>query len=371
MAGTAAFGPRVADELVLSIVNERTAARSDARAGTFGRPMHVVAATNGMAFMAERSAVAYRWGEVRDIALRRGSVVVKTESVREVLVPKDGHSEVRRFMEQKTRAFRLVVDDVAESALSGTFVRVLEEMRDGSFSVNGTAWHEYQNALERLEEEFSYQDDHVLPVAAGGLWLALGLITTVVVSIAMNVAAARSVPPDTFTLSHRTSALDPRSIVAGFAASVLLTRAVLRLGLGHGATVWIRGAARGWHRARSSARQWVVRLLGRVLLSSSTAAAILLLALLTFWPTIATTVLIDARGVRHEVLLPFVSLDEPWRDVMQIERVASGDDPNDRAGVRIRFLDGRDVSTAGNDLGGGTEGQLYEVALRWWKAAER
>ena len=371
MAGTAAFGPRVADELVLSIVNDRTAVRSDARSVPFGRPIHVAAAASGIAFVAERSASAYRWSEVREIALRRGSVAIRTESVREVVIPKDGHSEIRRFMEQKERVFVLAVDDVAEAALSAVFVRVLKEMHGGTFSFSSTSWYEYKNALERLEHDFAYQDDHVLPVAAAGLWVALGLVSTVVVSIAMNVAAARSVPVDTFALTHRTSPLDPRSIVAGFAASVLLTKVVLRLGLGHQATIWIRGAARGWHKARSSSRQTMVRVLGRVLLSSSTAAAILLLALLAFWPTIATSVLIDARGVRNEVLLPFVSLDEPWRNVMQIERVATASDPNDRAGVRIRFIDGRDITTVGNDLGGGTEGQLYEVTLRWWKAAVR
>jgi hypothetical protein len=372
LAGTAAFGQSIADELVLSIINDQGAVRSDAHGGTFGRPLHVVAAPTGLAFLTERSAEAYRWMDVREVTLRRHSVMVRTESTRERIVPTDGGgAEIRRTFEERKRTFRLVVDDVEEETLSALFTRVLSEMRDGSFSQNGTSWHEYQNAIERLENEFAYQDDHVLPAAAGGLWLALGLLGTIVVASALNVTSARAVPADTFTLSHRVAPYDPRSIVAGFAISALLTGVVLRVGLGRQATVWIRGAARGWHRGSGALLGWVIRSIGRVLLSASTAAAVLLLALLAFWPSIAATVLIDEQGVRDEVLLPFVSVDQSWRNVMQIERVAISNDPNDRAGVLIRFVDGSSISTVGNDLVGGTEGQLYQVALSWWKAALR
>lgn len=372
LAGMAAFGRSVADDLVLSIINDQGAVRSDAHGGTFGRPLHVVAAPTGLAFLAERSAEAYRWIDVREVTLRRHSIVVRTESTRERVVPVEGGgAEIRRTFEQKTRTFRLVVDDVEEESLSALFARVLTEMKDGDFSYEGTAWHEYQNAIERLEHEFAYQDDHVLPVAAGGLWIALGLLGSIVVASALNVASARAVPPDTFTLSHRVAPYDPRVAVAGFALSAILTSVVLRGGLGRQATVWIRGAARGWHHGSGPLRRWVIRSIGRVLLSASTAAAILLLALLAYWPSIATTVLIDQHGLRDEVLLPFVSLDQPWRNVMQIERVPTSSDPNDRAGVLIRFADGGTVTTVGNDLGGGTEGQLYQVALSWWKAALR
>lgn len=371
IAGAAALGPRAADELVLPIINDRAAARCDARGGTFGRPLHVAAAPGGIAFLGTRSAAAYRWVDVKEVSLRHGSIVVRTESLREVVVPKDGHAEVRRSVERRTRSFRLVVDDVEESSLSATFARVLDEMRGGTFSYRSTSWHEHQNAVERLEHDFAYQDDQVLPVAAGGLWLALGLVSAIVVSVAVNVASARAVPPGAFALAHRIAPYDPRSVIAGLAVSAMLSALVLRLGLGAAATLWIRGAARGWHHGRARARDWMVRQIGRALLSPSTAAAVLLFALLTFWPSIATTVLVDANGVRNEVLLPFVSLDERWRDVMQIERVPTVADPNDRAGVLIRFVDGRSVSTVGGDLGGGTEGQLYELALRWWKAAPR
>ncbi|HEY6958854.1 MAG TPA: hypothetical protein VI814_08530 [Candidatus Limnocylindria bacterium] len=372
LAGTAAFGQSVADELVLSIINDQGAVRSDAHGGTFARPLHVVAAPAGLAFLTERSAEAYRWMDVREVTLRRHSLVVRTESTRERIVPTDGGgAEIRRTFEEKTRVFRLVVDDVEEESLSALFARVLGEMKDGGFSYNGTAWHEYQNAIERLEHEFAYQDDHVLPAAAGGLWVALGLLATILVASALNVTSARAVPPDTFTLSHRVAPYDPRAIIAGFAISALLTGIVLRVGLGRQATVWIRGAARGWHHGSGRVRRTVIRSIGRVLLSASTASAVLLLALLAYWPSIASTVLIDEHGLHDEVLLPFVSLDHSWRDVMQIERVATSSDPNDRAGVLIRFIDGSTVTTVGNDLGGGTEGQLYQVALSWWKAALR
>lgn len=367
MAGAVALGGS-ADALMLSLANDRDAARTDAELGVLGKPVHVIAGTAGVAFLHGRSASAYEWDDVLGVAVRHGSVVVRTESVRHAVVPTKHGTEVRRTAETKSRSFRLVVDDVVEPGLSETFARVLEDLRTRRFSTHGTSWHEYQNAIERIQGEFADQDDRVLPIAAAGLWIALGLMGTFLVAAMMNSASARAIPAGAFALSTRIGPLDPRSLVAAFAFSAVVTTAVLRLALGRHALVWARGAARGWH--QTGARLWhpVIRQLGRLLLDSSSAAAILLLALLTFWPNIASTVLIDAQGVRNEVLLPFISIEEGWRDVVQISRVDAAD-PADRPGVHIRFADGREVTTYGSDLGGGTEGQLFQLATRWREAA--
>jgi hypothetical protein len=348
MARTAAFGGRAADELLLAISNDSSSARGDTHLGVFGKRAHVIAGRLGMAFTEDRTATAYHWREIHTIKLRRGSVIVQTA---------DG----------KERAFRLVVDDVEEPMLSATFCKVLEEMRSGTFTQHGTAWHEHQNAIERLEGEFSDQDDAVLPLAAAGLWLAIGLMCIFLVAALVNAAAARAIPAGAFSLAHRIGPLDPRTVIAGFAFAALITTVVLRFALGRHAIVWARGAARGWHRTDSTPRRFAVRQLGRLLLASSSSAAIVLLAFLTFWPNIAMTVLVDQEGVRNEILFPFISIEEQWRDVTEIGRVDAGDAAT-RA-VRIRFADGRELSTVGQDLSGGTEGQFFEVTTAWRSAA--
>jgi hypothetical protein len=236
--------------------------------------------------------------------------------------------------------------------------------------VHSTSWHEHQNALDRARGEFSDQDDTVLPMAAAGLWLAIGLMLIFIIAAMVNAAAARAVPPATFTLGHRIGPLDPRTIVAAFALSALAAVGVLRFALGSHAGTWARGAARGWHHGGGRIERGAIRQLGRLMLASSSAAAVALLAFLMYWPNIASTVLIDKDGVRNEVLLPFISIDEHWRDALEISRVPAAD-PKDRPGVRIRFADGTEVTTLGQDLGGGTEGQLFEVASNWRKAAGR
>ena len=327
-----------------------------------------MAAPRGIAVVHGQHTEAFEWEDVRSISVRRRSVIVRAESIRHAVVQTKTGTEVRRSAEKYTFAFRLGLDDVVEPSLSDAFARVLEQMRARAFSVHGTAWHEYQNAVERIQGEFSDQDDHVLPIAAGGLLLAFGLMGTVLVAALVNAASARAVPAGAFAVGDRIGALDPRSIIAGFAFASLLTTQVLRLALGRHALVWARGAARGWHRTGARAPGLVVRQLGRALLGTSSAAAILLLALLTFWPNIAATTLIDQSGVRNEVLLPFISTDESWRSVVELSRVDASSS-YDHPGVHIRFADGREVTTYRHELGGGTEGQLFELSKRWWTAS--
>ena len=133
---------------MLEIASDRAGARTDAALGVFGKPLHVVAGTRGIAFTHGREAEAYSWDEVRSIEVRRRSV--------------------RIAVADRSYVFRLVIDDVVEPTLSGVFASILEELRAHKFSRNGTAWHEYQNAIERIEGEFADEDDRIPQFAAAG-----------------------------------------------------------------------------------------------------------------------------------------------------------------------------------------------------------
>ena len=337
------------DQLALSIINAR-AARSDAREGVWGKRVHVAAAPEGIAFVGERITHAYQWDEVKAIKVRRNSVVVKLTTG-----------------QMRTRVFRLVVDDVEEAALSKTFARVLRDLCAGTFAFNGSAWFEHQNAVDRLRPDFTDQDDHMLPGVAAGMWFALGLVLTVIVALALNAGQARAIPAGAFSIGHRASAIDPRVIIAAFAASSLLTSLILRLALGPQYAVWARGVARGWQERGSRVWRLLVRQLGRVLLATSSSAIVMLLALLAFWPNIAATALVSADGIQHEILLPFISLDERWSGVSEIKLV-EGTDIRDRS-VLFRFADGRELVAEPEQIGGGTPTQLFNVATQWKKAA--
>jgi hypothetical protein len=358
-----AGGPTAPDELFRSIDDYASAVRVDARVGVPAKSARLTLAPAGLAVTRAKRSDVYQWAEVRAVKLSRGAIVVKTEAPRERMVKRrDGGVQIRPYTEKRTRAVRVVVDGVAEPSLVPSFARILEDMRTAKFSYNGTSWIEYQNAHDHLKTEFEHQDDAVLPAAAGGLWLALGLLATTLIPPAINAANARAVPAGAFSISDHLGPLDPRSIIAGFALSALVATVVLRLAMGGIWSLWARGAARGW--ARRDSRRFVrlgVRQLGRILLASSSSAVIVLLALLSFWPNIAATVLVGPGGVRNEVLLPFISLEEPWSRTTSITR--------EPGGVTIRFADGRTASTVGHELGGGTENQLIELTNQWWKAA--
>jgi hypothetical protein len=364
MIGTVMVGgPGAPDELLRSIDDYASAIRVDARVGVPARPARLTLAPAGLAVTLPKQSDAYQWSEVRAVNVRRGAIVVHTEAPRERAVKlRDGGVRITPYTEKRMRAMRVVIDGVAEPSLVPAFARILEDMRTGKFSYNGTSWIEYQNAHDHLKTEFDHQDDAVLPAAAAGLWLAVGLLATTLIPVAVNAANARAVPAGAFAITDRLGALDPRSIIAGFALSALVAAVVLRLAMGGVWPLWARGAARGW--ARRDSRRLVrlgVRQLGRILLASSSSAVIVLLALLSFWPNVAATVLVGPGGVRNEVLLPFISLDERWSAAVDVTR--------EPAGVTIRFADGRAASTIGRELGGGNEVQLVELTAAWRKAA--
>lgn len=320
------------------IAGHRSAVRMEARLGPFANPGRVTLGPAGMTFVERKAIVAFQWSEIAAVRARRGAVEVRIAGP---------HRRLIRFVP--------VVEGVREPTLIPSFVRVVEDMRASRFSFNGTSWHEHQNAIERLRPEFTDQDEPVIATAAVGLWLSLGVALVFLIPVALNVAEVRALPAGAFVLRDRIGPLDPRTLVSAFALSALAAMLVLRLALGHQALVWARGAARGWkHGARRT--RLAFQLFARMLLGTSSAAVLALLALLTFWPNAAATVLIDANGVRNAVLLPFISIDERW---------AGGSVVPDDDGVLIRFPDGRAVGTAGRELGGGTPEQLLTLAQRW------
>lgn len=363
MGSVAVSGASVVDERARSILEHGSAVRIPARVGVPAKNAEIALAPAGLALLHGNKADAYTWAEVRRVDVRRGAVVVSTEAERERLVTRKGETEVRPYTEKRKHAVRVLVDGVVEPALAIMLARVLEDMRTTKFSFRGTSWLEYQNAIDHLRGSFHDQDDAVLPAAAVGLWVAVGLMSMFLVPVSLNGASKGAVPSGVFAISDPLGALDPRSIIAGFALSALIATVVLRFALGPSAAVWARGAARGWARQSSGpAVRFVLRQLGRLLQAPASAAVMFLLAILAFWPNIAATVLVDDGRVRNEVLLPFISLDEPWRRVADITKEADGN-------VSIHFADGRMATTAGHELGGGTKTQFFDRVNGWWKAA--
>ena len=364
MGSVAVGGPGVLDERARLILEHGSAVKVPARVGVPARAAEIALAPAGLALLYGAKVDAYTWSEVQRIDVRRGAVVVHTEAERErVVTRKDKTTEVKTFTERRKHALRVAVDGVDEPSLAIMLARVLEDMRTTKFSFRGTSWIEYQNALDRLRGVFHDQDDAVLPAAAVGLWVAVGLMSMFLVPVSLNGASRGAVPSGVFAISDPLGALDPRSIIAGFALAALVATAVLRLALGPSAAVWARGAARGWARQASGpAVRFGLRQMGRMLQAPSSAAVIFLLAVLAFWPNIAATVLVDQTRVRNEVLLPFISIDEPWQRVADITKGPDG-------GVSIHFADGRMATTEGHELGGGTKSQFFERTNSWWKAA--
>ena len=362
LEGIATAGTAAVDELARSITEHPSAVRLDAQVGVPAKQMRISLAPAGIAFQRGKRVDAYAWSEVRSVKVRRGTVLVGTEAARERVAQKKGATTIHPYTERRTRGIRVVVDGLAESSIAAPFARVLEEMRGGTFSYQGTSWIAYVNSLDALRTDFEAHDDPSIPATAASLWLAVGLVAALVIPVGVNAATLRSVPAGSFALWDPLGALDPRGVIAAFAFSALIAGLGLRLALGRGAVIWGHGAARGWARPDSGRlKRLAVRQLARMVMAPASAAVIVLLALVTFWPNVAATVLVGPSGVRNTVLVPFVSVEEPWRSAVEITRQSSG--------TAIRFADGRVLSTAGHDLGGGTQQQFFDKTTEWRTAA--
>jgi hypothetical protein len=362
LEGMAPAGAGVIDELARSIVEHPSAVPLEALVGVPAKSMRISLAPAGVAFRRGKQVDAYSWSEVRAVRVRRGTVLVKTEAARERVVRKKDSTTVQPYTEKRTRGIRVVVDGVTESSIAAPLARVLEEMRSGTFSYQGTSWIAYVNSLDALHTDFDAHDDPSIPMTAASLWLAVGLMAALVIPVGVNAATLRSVPAGSFALWDPLGTLDPRGVIAAFAFSAMVAGLGLRLALGRAAVIWGHGAARGWARPDSGRlKRLAVRQLARMVMAPASAAVIVLLALVTYWPNVAATVLVSPSGVRNTVLVPFVSVEEPWRAAVEITRQANG--------TAIRFADGRVLTTVGHELGGGTQQQFFDLVTAWRAAA--
>src|SRR2546428_4645239 len=364
LEGMAPSDAGAVDELARSILGHGSAVELDALVGVPAKSMHIALAPAGVAFRQGKQMSAYAWSEIHEVRVRRGTVLLKTEAARERIVRKKDATTIQPYTEKRTRGIRVIVDGVAESGIAAPLSRVLEDMRARRFSFQGTSWITYVNSLDALHTDFDANDDPIIPMTAASLWLAVGLIAALVIPVGVNAATLRAVPAGAFALWDPLGTLDPRGLIAGFAFSAMVAGFALRLALGRAAVIWGHGAARGWARPDSGPlKRFATRQLARIVMAPASAATIVLLALLAFWPNVAATVLVSPSGVRNTVLVPFVSVEEPWRAAVEITRQANG--------TAIRFADGRVLTTVGHELGGGTQQQFFDLTSAWRKAATR
>lgn len=291
------------------------------------------------------------WSAITDAHAERGQVVIATAHQRWELA--------------------LSVDGVAEPDLAPFLAAIIAEGRRGPLDPVGGAIHELANASDRMIDAFGDADDPVVPIAVGTFTLLAAALFAVLLPVAVEIAARRAVAPGAFAIDPRVAALDPRSIVAASALAAALAAWSARYALGAAATAWARGTLRGWHRNAMPAERMVRLLLARLLLDPGRIMLGGLVALALLLPSAGARTTLDASGIHQRYGLPFVGVDRPWREVVEVVPVAVG--IGERAegfATTLVLRDGARISTRGSDLGGGSERQLFEHA-RVWSGIER
>jgi len=343
--------------------------RMDVRFGLFGRA-RLELAPIGFALIGLRSGTAYTWHEVKDVQAGRGRLEIKTEADREKVVKTKESTTTQPYVEKLTRALVVSIDGAAEPGLAPYVARVMQDMSSQTFNYHATSWLEYENALERVRGEFAEHDDPFVPVVAGALFAFIFFAGLFILPEIVNLASDIKAPAGAFVIQPRYGWLDIRSFVMAVGLSALLTRLVLRLGLGSSALAWARGSVRGWHTSGPKVLRLVTRELARLLLGTTVAAAALFLGFSAFAPTVASTLVIDSVGLRDIVPLPIVGVDKKWSDVTDVQK-SEGPGRLEGFGVTIFFSGGGWVTTVDHDLSGGTDGQLLKAADSLWKNATR
>jgi hypothetical protein len=345
--------------------------KNDVRFGYLGRS-RLELSPIGVALVGLRSGTAYTWNEVKDIQSSRGALVIKTEADREKLVKTKESTTMQPYVEKLNRSLVVSIDGAAEPGLAPYVAKVMQDMKAQTFNYHATSWLEYENALERTRSEFSEHDDPFVPAVAGALFAFIFVAGLFILPEIVNLASDIRPPAGSgaFVVQPRYSWLDVRSFVMAVGLSALLTRLVLRLGLGSSALSWARGSVRGWHTTGPAPLRIATRELARLLLGTTVAAAALFLGFAAYAPTVASTLVIDNVGVRDVVPLPFIGVDKKW---FEVEKVEKSDGPGrlEGFGVTVFFSGGRWVSTVDHDLSGGTDGQLLRAATSWWQNATR
>lgn len=260
----------------------------------------------------------------------------------------------------------LSVEGVAEPALAPYLAAILEEGLRGDIDPVGGALHELANASDRVIDTFGDADDPIVPFAVGSCTLLAGALITVMLPVAVEIAARRGVAPGSFAIDPRLSSLDPRALVAAAALAAALASWSARYALGEAAAAWARGTLRGWHRNSSSAERLARRLVANALLAPGRIAAAGLVAVLLLLPSAAARTTVDAGGIHQRYGVPFFVVDHAWVEVVEVVPVAVG--IGERAeGFATTFVlvNGTRISTRGQDLSGGAERQLFERARAW------
>jgi hypothetical protein len=354
-------------ELMNAIGKHPAAIRKDVRFGYFGRA-RLELSPMGFALVGLRTGTAYTWNEVQDIRANRGHLEIKTEADRERVVKTKESTTIQPYVEKLTRALVISIDGATEPGFAPYIAKVMQDMKAQTFNYHATSWLEYENALERIRGEFAEHDDPFVPAVAGALSGFIFLAGLFILPEIVNLASDIKPPAGAFVVQPRYGWLDPRSFVMAVGLSALLTRLVLRLGLGSSALSWARGSVRGWHTSGPLALRIATRELARLLLSTGFAAAALFLGFAAFAPTVASTLVIDSVGLREVVPLPLIGVDKKWPEVSDVQR-SEGPGRLEGIGVTVFFKDGRWVTTVDHDLSGGTDSQLFQKATAWWKGA--
>lgn len=356
-------------ELMNAIGKHPAVIRKDVQFGYFGRA-RMELSPMGFALVGLRTGTAYTWNEVKDIRANRGRVEIKTEADRERVVKTKESTTTQPYVEKLTRALVISIDGATEPEFAPHIAKVMQDMKAQTFNYHATSWLEYENALERVRGEFAEHDDPFVPAVAGALFAFIFLAGLFLLPEIVNLATDIKPPvgAGAFAVQPRYGWFDVRSFVMAVGLSALLTRLVLRLGLGSAALSWARGSVRGWHTSGPLPLRIATRELARVLLGTSFAAAALFLGFAAFAPTVASTLVIDSVGLREVVPLPLIGVDKKWAEVSDVQR-SDGPGRLEGIGVTVFFKDGRWVTTVDHDLSGGTDGQLFQKATAWWKGA--
>ncbi len=355
-------------ELMAAIGKHPAVIRKDVQYGYFGRA-RLELSPMGFALVGLRTGTAYTWNEVKDIRASRGRLEIKTEADREKVVKTKEGATTQPYVEKLTRALVIAIDGATEPGFAPYIAKVMQDMKAQTFNYHATSWLEYENALERVRGEFAEHDDPFVPAVAGALFAFIFIAGLFILPEIVNLASDIKPPAGAFVVQPRYSWLDIRSFVMAIGLSALLTRLVLRLGLGSSALSWARGSVRGWHTSGPLPLRIATRELARLLLGTGFAAAALFLGFAAFAPTVASTLVIDGVGLREVVPLPIIGVDKKWAEVEKVEK-SVGPGRLEGFGVTVFFNGGRWVSTVDHDLSGGTDGQLLQRATNWWKSAE-
>ncbi len=356
-------------ELMAMIAKQPGVIRQDVHFGLVGRA-RLELAPIGFALVQLRGGTAYTWAEVKEIKANRGHVEIKTEANRERVVKTKESSTTEAYVEKLTRALVVSFDGATEPGFAPHVARVMQDMRAQTFNYQATSWLEYENALERLRSDFTEHDDQFVPAVAGALFAFIFIAGLAILPEIINLSTDIRPPAGAFVIQPRYGWFDVRSAVMAIGLSALLTRLVLRLGLGSAALSWARGTVRGWHTSGPRALRIATRELARLLLSTSGAAAALLLGIFAFAPTVGSTLVIDSVGLREVVPLPIVGIDKKWSEVSDVQK-SSGPGRLEGFGVTVIFSGGRWITTVDHDLSGGSDGVLFQTAKSWWDNATK